>query len=258
MKGDPLKATLLSVKIIPNVNPEMAASLGLRPDQRSIGMVTADSDDVTYTGLDEATKKADVEVVYAKSFYAGGGERQHQARRRDNRNHRRAQPGRGANGSTPSRTSCRTTRGSYLRTTTTRSRTTLTAYRAQAATCPRWPGSTRGRDSLPHRAAARGDVRAGRGPQGRRREAGILLRAPVRDELRRRTVDRLAVRVQGRVRRVRAGSDLRSGESGSVLEPLDPIMQGREACGRAVRAVRLFHGEQGSWNDRGPRNARRG
>ena len=66
-----MKATLLSVKIIPNVNPEMAASLNLRPDQRSIGMVTADSDDVVYTALDEATKKADVEVVYAKSFYAG-------------------------------------------------------------------------------------------------------------------------------------------------------------------------------------------
>lgn len=71
MKGDPLKATLLSVKIIPNVNPDMAASLGLRPDQRSVGLVTADSDDVTYTALDEATKKADVAVVYAKSFYAG-------------------------------------------------------------------------------------------------------------------------------------------------------------------------------------------
>lgn len=71
MKGDPLKATLLSVKIIPNVNPEMAGSLGLRPDQRSVGLVTADSDDVTYTALDEATKKADVAVVYAKSFYAG-------------------------------------------------------------------------------------------------------------------------------------------------------------------------------------------
>ena len=71
MKGDPLKATLLSVKIIPNVNPGMAASLGLRPDQRSVGLVTADSDDVTYTALDEATKKADVAVVYAKSFYAG-------------------------------------------------------------------------------------------------------------------------------------------------------------------------------------------
>ncbi|ACZ18312.1 ethanolamine utilization microcompartment protein EutL [Thermanaerovibrio acidaminovorans] len=71
MKGDPLKARLLSVKIIPNVNPDMAKALGLRPDQRSLGMVTADSDDVTYTALDEATKKADVEVVYAKSFYGG-------------------------------------------------------------------------------------------------------------------------------------------------------------------------------------------
>jgi ethanolamine utilization protein EutL len=71
MKGDPLKATLLSVKIIPNVNPEMAASLSLNPDQRSLGIITADSDDVTYTALDEATKKADVAVVYAKSFYAG-------------------------------------------------------------------------------------------------------------------------------------------------------------------------------------------
>ena len=71
MKGDPLKATLLSVKIIPNVNPEMAASLNLSPEQRSLGIVTADSDDVTYTALDEATKKADVAVVYAKSFYAG-------------------------------------------------------------------------------------------------------------------------------------------------------------------------------------------
>lgn len=71
MKGDPLKATLLSVKIIPNVNPEMAASLNLSPDQRSLGIITADSDDVTYTALDEATKKADVAVVYAKSFYGG-------------------------------------------------------------------------------------------------------------------------------------------------------------------------------------------
>lgn len=71
MKGDPLKATLLSVKIIPNVNPEMAASLNLSSEQRSLGIVTADSDDVTYTALDEATKKADVAVVYAKSFYGG-------------------------------------------------------------------------------------------------------------------------------------------------------------------------------------------
>ena len=34
-------------------------------------MITADSDDVTYVALDEATKAANVDVVYAKSFYAG-------------------------------------------------------------------------------------------------------------------------------------------------------------------------------------------
>lgn len=66
-----MKAKLLSVKIIPNVDRALAESLGLSPDRRSLGIVTADSDDVTYTALDEATKKADVEVVYARSFYAG-------------------------------------------------------------------------------------------------------------------------------------------------------------------------------------------
>ena len=49
----------------------MAKELGLTPDQKSLAIVTADSDDVTYTALDEATKKADCKVVYAKSFYAG-------------------------------------------------------------------------------------------------------------------------------------------------------------------------------------------
>jgi ethanolamine utilization protein EutL len=46
-------------------------SYHLKPGQRSLGLITSNSDDVTYTALDEATKKADVEVVYARSFYAG-------------------------------------------------------------------------------------------------------------------------------------------------------------------------------------------
>ena len=71
MKRDPLKATVLATKVIPNVNPELAKELGLNKDQKSIALITADCDDVTYTALDEATKKADVQVVYAKSFYAG-------------------------------------------------------------------------------------------------------------------------------------------------------------------------------------------
>lgn len=71
MKNDPIRASILSIKIISNVDPNMAKSLELKPHQKSIGMITTDIDDVSYTALDEATKKADVEVVYAKSFYGG-------------------------------------------------------------------------------------------------------------------------------------------------------------------------------------------
>lgn len=68
---EPIKAKVLAVRYIPNVAPCLAQSLKLRPDQRSIGMFTCDIDDVGYTAIDEATKKAQVEVVYADSFYAG-------------------------------------------------------------------------------------------------------------------------------------------------------------------------------------------
>lgn len=71
MKRDPLRASVLATKIIPNVSPEMAKELKLAPDQKSLALITADCDDVTYTALDEATKKAAVSVVYAKSFYGG-------------------------------------------------------------------------------------------------------------------------------------------------------------------------------------------
>lgn len=71
MKNDPLRTTVLSVKLIPNVDCDMAEKLELQEGHRSIGMITTDCDDVGYTALDEATKKADVKVAYAKSFYGG-------------------------------------------------------------------------------------------------------------------------------------------------------------------------------------------
>lgn len=70
-KNDPLKASILAAKIIPNVSSDMMKEFNLQPGMKSLGLITADSDDVTYTALDEATKMADVEVVYAKSFYGG-------------------------------------------------------------------------------------------------------------------------------------------------------------------------------------------
>ena len=54
MKRDPLPAHVLATRIIPNVAPDMAKELGLTPDQKSLAIVTADSDDVTYTALDDA------------------------------------------------------------------------------------------------------------------------------------------------------------------------------------------------------------
>ncbi len=71
MKDQPIRAVPLAVRVIPNVDAGLAEKLGLKPDIRSLGLLTSSIDDVGYTALDEATKKAAVEVVYAKSFYAG-------------------------------------------------------------------------------------------------------------------------------------------------------------------------------------------
>ncbi len=71
MTGDALRAAVLSVQLIPNVDPGLAKKLGLAAGLKSVGMITTDCDDVGYAAIDEATKKAEVKVVYAKSFYGG-------------------------------------------------------------------------------------------------------------------------------------------------------------------------------------------
>jgi ethanolamine utilization protein EutL len=68
---DQIHAKALSVQLIPRVDRNFAEKLNLRPDQISIGLITSDNDDATYVSIDHATKMADVEVVYARSFYAG-------------------------------------------------------------------------------------------------------------------------------------------------------------------------------------------
>jgi len=71
MNPQKIMAEILAMQIIPRVNNELAEQLDLKPYHNSIGLVTLTIDDVGYVALDEATKKADVDVVYAKSFYAG-------------------------------------------------------------------------------------------------------------------------------------------------------------------------------------------
>jgi ethanolamine utilization protein EutL len=70
---DPVKPKILAARLISSVHPDFAKQLKLRDDQRSVGLLTCDIDDCLYVSLDEATKMAEVEIVYAHSFYAGAG-----------------------------------------------------------------------------------------------------------------------------------------------------------------------------------------
>ncbi len=69
--GDRMPARVLAVRIIPQVDSALKERLKLSERVHSLGLITCDSDDVGYTALDEATKKADVTVCYAQSMYAG-------------------------------------------------------------------------------------------------------------------------------------------------------------------------------------------
>ena len=62
---------VLAVRYLTNVTPEMSRALGT--DAPCLGLITTDSDDPTYIALDQATKDAQVQVCYGRSFYAGAG-----------------------------------------------------------------------------------------------------------------------------------------------------------------------------------------
>ena len=71
MRGDRMPARVLAMRLIPRVDTGLRDRLGLGAEVHALGLITCDSDDVGYTALDEATKKACVSVAYAQSMYAG-------------------------------------------------------------------------------------------------------------------------------------------------------------------------------------------
>ncbi len=72
MKLKPLRPKLLSCRLIDQVDRQLGDKLQLDRERHvSLGLVTCDQDDSMYAALDHATKFAEVDVVYAKSFYAG-------------------------------------------------------------------------------------------------------------------------------------------------------------------------------------------
>ena len=68
-----LAPTLLSCRVLPHADPRLCTALGLPAGSggRSLALLTCDQDDSLYAALDHATKMADVEVIYARSLYAG-------------------------------------------------------------------------------------------------------------------------------------------------------------------------------------------
>jgi ethanolamine utilization protein EutL len=66
-----VRAKLLSCQVVEQVEPSLAKSLGFCAKHVSAAFITCDQDDSLYAALDQATKAAEVDVVYAKSFYAG-------------------------------------------------------------------------------------------------------------------------------------------------------------------------------------------
>jgi ethanolamine utilization protein EutL len=69
---EPIIPTVLSVRRLPNADPALVTAYGGDPAKHTaLGLVTCDQDDAMYVALDEATKHAPVDVIFAKSFYAG-------------------------------------------------------------------------------------------------------------------------------------------------------------------------------------------
>lgn len=64
---------VLAVKYLANASESLCRALGAPAGSPSLGLLTTDCDDATYIALDAATKAAEVEVAYGRSFYAGAG-----------------------------------------------------------------------------------------------------------------------------------------------------------------------------------------
>ena len=66
-----IPVTVLAVRYLANASSALCDALGAPKGYPSLGLLTTDCDDATYIALDAATKAAEVEVAYGRSFYAG-------------------------------------------------------------------------------------------------------------------------------------------------------------------------------------------
>lgn len=66
-----MKTRMISQKLIANVTPEMARIYEIPEEHQSVAFFSTDNDDVAYLAADDASKKANIKVVHAETFYSG-------------------------------------------------------------------------------------------------------------------------------------------------------------------------------------------
>lgn len=66
-----IQAHVCAVRLISSLQADFKQELGLDDSVHSLGLFSADSDDIAYIAADEATKQANVRVVFGSSLYAG-------------------------------------------------------------------------------------------------------------------------------------------------------------------------------------------
>ena len=62
---------VLAVRYLANASDVLCRALHVPKGYPSLALITTDCDDATYIALDAATKAAEVQVAYSRSFYAG-------------------------------------------------------------------------------------------------------------------------------------------------------------------------------------------
>lgn len=72
MTSRPMSPRILSTRHLPAIDPALGRALGIDPERHpSAAFITCNQDHSLYVALDEATKQAPVDVLYARSLYAG-------------------------------------------------------------------------------------------------------------------------------------------------------------------------------------------
>ena len=73
MNMTPVKTHMVSQKLLARISPEFRRVYLIPDGHDSVGLFTADNDDVAYLAVDDASKKARISVRKAETFYGGDG-----------------------------------------------------------------------------------------------------------------------------------------------------------------------------------------